>query len=583
VRVPQLRCLDGVLARFDVIRQSVMLGQLTIDAEDVYRDLVDPEVCEATPRLPLTFAPIAANAFAVLQSSVHDHRETGEEGAILKAAPGDPCVAMIVELARAARGRSESAAAAAGAAERCGDDRTLVEALIAGAWADIEGGNVNSAKFAEAMHRLDSLLPRVRQPDVEAKVAHLRAHEARQRLAWAEVEQFAEAAIVGFGYREPHEQLAAAVEKLEALLYHHHLDRVIAEAPRWRTLARALGERRNELAIVKDVQLAHWNAGDIAGAHRESLAWQPLSPRVSTRAISGIVVDARGAPVAWASLVAGYVIADAVELGVPFLAVSPRMSFAGTDEQGKFTIAVPTGGVVVAGRGNERSLPVSIDSAQRLVLAPTTSIRGHIALDASSDATVAIGMSIDATVPYTILAPVRPDGSFELVGVPIGKLHIGPVIVRGPSSISESYIEIEVGAAGREDVTLELPHGRPLTVVVRSELMIPLERAIVLVLAGGRVPATLADLTGTNQLAREVGIPVTGDPPADLGKIARRGDAIARFGMVVDSATMICAVGTSWTLRVDERNAHEIPVRCKPVPRDVGVLVIEVPPIKRFD
>ncbi|HEY0252292.1 MAG TPA: serine/threonine-protein kinase, partial [Kofleriaceae bacterium] len=141
-RVAQLKCLDGALSRFDVVRQAYTpLPKPRID--DVIEDLVDPAVClrAVPPRLTYPHTPDGIAAYA-LSARVEDRKEddrpalAGEVSAFLAKQTLDPCSRAIGLYAKhltasdfaAERTAMEDAATAS---ESCDDDRLHADFMMA--------------------------------------------------------------------------------------------------------------------------------------------------------------------------------------------------------------------------------------------------------------------------------------------------------------------------------------------------------------------------------------------------------------------------------------------------------------------
>src|SRR5262249_19884150 len=156
-----LACLDGVLVRMDAMRRAIDRGSnsaianhvpATIDYEDAAVKLVDPSVCaRATP--PRLATSLSDSAIAVLAIPSHDDALQPPE--VPTSASCGRALAGLVEASRPSRGNvREAAADALTAAETCGDDRILFDALVARARSETSLISV-TPKAVELERRID--------------------------------------------------------------------------------------------------------------------------------------------------------------------------------------------------------------------------------------------------------------------------------------------------------------------------------------------------------------------------------------------------------------------------------------------
>ena len=280
------------------------------------------------------------------------------------------------------------------------------------------------------------------------------------------------AAIAGLT-ASPHARATVAYHEANAAVFIADDHRLRDITARVLPLVAAAGTDAERHAVERIAAGAAWRLGDVAGAHRRLDDIARASPplRLGDRNLTGIVVDGRGDPVAGATVAYGpTTLGDAYALALAYgygLAVGTTT----TDAAGRYVIANgPDGGVVIAQRGDQRSLPVELASANRLVLAPTTTVRGHLDRAGRARDAVIIARLDDpgAAQHYVASAPVAADGSFELAGMMRGHWHIGP-LVDLPGFHGRVELEpIVIGARPIEDLALTLAPGRDVTVIVRS-------------------------------------------------------------------------------------------------------------------
>jgi len=597
-RARRLPCLDGVLARLDAVRKSTAHAKATID--DVSSQLIDPSVCAVAdpPRLPTKLSEAAVDGFELAH-----HREPAEKlpdsafTAALAKAKDDACARSLIHLARAhsndgpeARDAAEEAVQAADA---CGDDRTRAEALLEQVGSDI---TFWMPKVPKLLATAESAIQKVSEPELVARLLLTKAAIAEIGGQFDEQRKLAEAALALYGETRPRGRLRAALTKIRALLNRRNpgdFEASRVEIARWRKEAERMSATRVLTALDVQDSLALWSLGDIEAAHarypdlRKRLEAQRTEPPAEGETISGMVVDRAGKPVAGATVAANTaLIADSISIEVPF---SENHHYATTDAGGRFTLEhVPLQSIIVAQLGAARSHVRPAKTGDKLVLEPTTKVAGRVT-ERGDQFAFAISGEKNASSMYQMIAPIRPDGTFELKGVPVGKLRVGSFARAGLGAQSIAMQNLTVGADGASNIEIKPRTTRKLSVVVRSAAQVPLTGANVFVAAGTVVIKSVKDLERVLQshgVAVEQARSLTGDAPQELR--LKAGDLVATFTTAPSGAATACALGFTGELtdkffETLEQHRDEVEVRCTPVAADAKVVTVEVPPMKRFD
>jgi hypothetical protein len=605
-RARRLACLDGVIARFDAVRRAVVRG-VPPTPDDVGGQLVDPGVCNVDdpPRLParLSDSAAAALALAYRPDPTADYDDKREAEA-LRVAGDDPCVRALVRLARAENDDSSKARDAADEAvqlaDACGDDRTRADALIV-----LFGMQLTpflDPKLQKALPGTEAAVRKVAQPNLVARLDLVKSAIARVSGQWDEALKLTDSAIRGFGEQQPLNRLQAVEAKARALQGRRQpgdLEAARAELARWRPSFERSNHPRKERALAKldafDASL-QWEMGDVAGANarfpqiRERIERTGRPRKAEGETVTGIVTDRKGAPVANAVVVAGRVVAaDSVALG--FLDDNALMTR--TDAQGRYALQnVPKSSVVVAEQQDLRSRVHKAGNNTRLVLEPTATISGRVTGPDTGALTVfVVDGNPNRSTMYQILAPVAPDGSFTVSRVPVGKLRIGAARLSAGMGQAFSMQDIVVRPTGLNDLVVQHANARKLRAVVRSSVAVPLSGATVIVVAGTISLKTAKDVQSVLRspgVAIEVGRPVLGEPPPEVGKL-HAGDLLATFNNAPAGSATACAFGISGDMSDPEyrkkvaKHTDKLEVRCVPVAPDATTTTIEVPPMKRFD
>ena len=272
--------------------------------------------------------------------------------------------------------------------------------------------------------------------------------------------------------------------------------------------ARALAVARlgdgDEIVRRLDYAAADWAyaSGDLARAHALYDHLRRPLRNDHARRITGRVVDASGAPVAGATVVAGPAFrGDAVAVAIYDASAGAHLRETTTAADGTFALDGVAGeGIVVAQHGTERSAPAAIANDVTLAVAPTSRLVGHVDLRGEPPTSITV-VAFDKARPfellYDLVSPVQRDGSFELGGVPRGRVVVRTRLGHATSAVLAG---VEVDVRGPDVTGLALALGAS-SASSRSSCAAwwrqPVPNAQVIVLPG-RVPSTNALVINRN-------------------------------------------------------------------------------------
>jgi hypothetical protein len=616
VRQAQLSCLDGVLARFDVLRQAYLRVPDGLP-EDLQVNLVDPAVCQKPvaaeiPRLMLAPTPSAIAAFALLGRSQTEHKPSEAEiAALAGAGTTDPCARVIADLAfdavsqGTARARSVLAEAEA-AIDQCGDERLRADLMIQGNPYHWELPMVGPRADAAIQHARIAT-SRVMQPELEAALTSLSRRVARRRGQWDEAFRLAEIELAGYRTHKLEVRQLRAVLGRNALRLGRaepsDLAAIAGDVQTWRPIA--VAHHRLDLARQLDVQdaKARFQLGDVASAHADLVRLWLAEPRdtkaLASRKITGEVVDADGRPVAGATVaLAGALYADAAGVGLPRFPdyINDNLRIVTSDGAGQFAIEDGARvGAIAAQLADRRSKPVEIADRVKLVLEPTRRVTGKVDLGRTSHTRVDVSVVVvgDPSGSYALVSPVGADGSFAIAGVTTGAFRIG-ALVRDDTELDEhiDYSDFPASPTPITGVTLELTSStRVLDVILRSAVAAPLDGALVVLLPGKHEVAGMDDLRrlsikgSLSHFAR----PVARDVPRAVFDKIHPGDLLAHIEHAGTGELTVCGfsfVG-DWTDPEFQQRAlahfSQLSFKCKQISPDAAVVELLVPPQQRFD
>jgi tRNA A-37 threonylcarbamoyl transferase component Bud32 len=603
-RQPQLACLDGVLARFDVLRQAFARGTGAA-AEEIQAALVDPEICRKppagdVPRLTLKPTPAVIEAYALYARSQTEHKPGDADILKLAEPTADPCARAIAALAfdnaswdtphqRTVMSRAVSSV------DQCGDDRLRADLLIRSAW-DLRYQPTGADQADAALRQAEIAANRVMQPDLDAAVAALHRMQARRRSDWDERFRMVEREIAGYRARGlPTRQLKAVIARNDVRMERldpGDLDAILADVRLWQPIA--VAQHWTELAwqLESSVADVHMQHGELARAHAELMRlWQTRPPSgepTSGRAIEGQVVDDHGRPVAGATVAAGLSLTeDSISIGQPL--DDRSFQIATTDATGRFELHdVALGGPIAAQLGDRRSRPVASADHLKLVLEPTRSVSGKVDLGGVSHTRVRVyAYPLDrAAVLAITIAPVTADGSFSISGMTRGAVFLTVRIEGRDLGERGDYRRLPASPGSVSDVALAIrPARRVLDIVVRSSVATAINSAAAWVMPGHWEIKNVGDLLRSPAIAQgelhpqPVGYNV---PPELAGKV-RRDDLLQHVEHVPDGELTVCA--GSFPTDLDPATAQRLRahitnlvVKCQYPGHDDQLVVLTVPP-----
>jgi hypothetical protein len=495
------------------------------------------------------------------------------------------------------------------AAEPCGDDRLRAELFIRDTWSHWRLPAVGP-EYVAAVERAQSAAARVMQPELAAELNALRVAMASLHGQWNAAFQLLDAEIADYRARGlPRRQLRAVIARNSVRLARSEPDdlaAIIRDEEIWRPLAVATG--RAELVRQLEVlaATARFWLGDVSASHADRLRLWESQPRVEpipgSQRIAGQVVDPSGHPIAGATVAASTVlVGDSAGIALPLMEsdtefLDPALRMARTDATGHFLLeGVVPGAVIAAELAGRRSRPVTVTEHLRLMIEPTRSITGKVDLRGTPYTVVRItGTELgDGSRRSVLLAPVAPDGSFVIAGVPTTALKIG-TWVRGDTEFDRysEYQTVPPSSASRTGIRLGVgSSARTLDVVVHSAVLAPLDGVSVFVVPGRVSARTWRDLSSaaTAGFQEHAATPVAPGRTqgAALGG-GQPGDFTAHIQHVPLGEVTVCAI--SWVGDPDDQAAlarlrshlSQFAVSCKPIgPRD-GSVELDAPPQRRF-
>jgi hypothetical protein len=606
VRPAKLACLDGVLARMDLAARALD-GAKDAPGADIGDLLVAPDVCARTPAPRLALQP-TPGLDAVALATVEDAASTlpvtpARADALVAKVAGDPCATSLarlhaLEAHRTTTAMNQDIEAADAAAQGCGDDE--LAAVVAITRAEL-AYSLSEPDFPEKLARARAAAKPVMQPDLRAVFETLRARVALGRDLDLET-AIAQLAAARDDYAARHRlerQLDVARRREELLEQRAHPDdlaHVAGHLASWLDLAsHQLGPRATLVrALQGDIAGWEWSRGDVAAAYdlRRALAsppW-PLQPIDHAVRAAGRVIDEHGAPVAGATVIAGVTLtADA--RGITYDTAQRRTT---TAADGSFELAeAPDDGIVVAELPGRRSAQQKVGDHLVLALAPTSRVEGRVDLrgEAPTSVTVVVGDPARLRDDIEVDAPVAPDGSFVVEGVPRGNMAIGASVERTGVDNLRTRTPLVIAGPVVSGVHVAVPTTtRVVQLVVRSTIGAGLTHAEAWIAQGHIAPKSAAEMfRGASSFAQCMATVPDEHAPAAARARAKPGDVWCAMRDVPDGAATACAV---WLpSEIDDPDLYKkandhldkIPLGCTPVGVHDDVVLVEVPPWPRFD
>jgi hypothetical protein len=365
------------------------------------------------------------------------------------------------------------------------------------------------------------------------------------------------------------------------------LARVTDLVATWRTGASA----DDRGALVQRGARARWRLGDVAGADALARDLGHVAAPMGTRTapsppidMHGTVVDEAGKPVAGAEVVASSTLdSDSADAAAPLeMLASSRTR---TDEHGAFAIAGARG-LAVASAGNRRSAFARVAPALVLVVHPTVKVTGKVTLGSLESTRVRVTLEADEPkVRYDEIAPVRPDGSFELDHALRGKMTIVAREYGVETGDPPLPLAITGDVAG---VSLIAQVARPLYVIARPSGMTPPDVALLFLFAGhAPAHATLDSLRRKPLLEFEAHT-----PPAELPKAVHgRLQSDDLYGAVSGQPTapvFVCTAGVTRDMFAILKTPKALgqafgvaELGCVDIAPEDPVVIVEIPPLRK--
>jgi hypothetical protein len=618
VRASRLACLDSVLARLDAVAHAARANRdqpFQIDAGEL---LIDPHVCELprVPRLMTTTSPELREVIATWLSRprMPVPLEPAAAGALITRVAGDACASSLAHLLAAdvhrTRARNRHLDEAQQQAERCGDDRMLAEVAIRVPMYLMESAFL-SRELVPKLRLADATVQRVIQRDLTAMIDLLRGWIALRHDNLVEALARGSAAMTGFAARHRvRGEITAGLGMIQWMrLLGSGTD--LAMIP---DLITALRERAvpalsetDELvrSLDRRAALGSFDHGDIDSAHGELARLQRTLPndgvgrctgRVDpsilwtrqSRRVTGVVVDPAGRPVAGATVAADrQLYSDSLGIGIDIDGCgSMRSAITGPDGRFEMPDAVHQGSVI-AELGSLRSSPVAIADEVTLRLTPTSRIEGRLDLTSEPFARAKIVVH-ELGDSGGVIAPVAPDGTFTVAGVPRKIVRVRAHLYGIDLPAAATTLTVHAPVVRGISLALTGPT-RVVHVIARSTADTRLTNASVMVVPGEVPSMTWDDLERLPYLnmwrfARQID---GDDVPSVVAVAAGSADLFATMTRIPTGTASVCAAALPDDMDDPAPDAFaaqrdRVPVRCRIIADSVDLLTIEVPPYPRL-
>ena len=599
-RVTRVTCLDRVLSRLDAVTHAIAKLDAKAQPVDIGRDLIDPAVCEKSPRLE-PVSPLLAETIAIAtrDKASLDPLDPAVVNALLEKVGGDPCAGawanMMATQLPDPRVRERHMTDAEQLAERCGDDRVRAEVAIFSAAYAVERVAFGMPKTSQ-LKVAAAAVERVAQADLVADVDSLRLTHAFRADNLDEAIVRGDAAMAGYVAR------GRIAKQLEIGLHVNGLRELRAEPA---DLVRVRELRTEFIAIAKrELGARHpmtrklernaaWQVftdGDYVTAQQRLLELRDDVPLARKRKMTVRVLQA-GKPVAGALVAGGESVAGGGTLAA-FPMPEAQLRTGTTGANGEVTLEVAQDGLVIAQLGDLRSRAAIIADSVTLELEPTSRIEGTVDLRGTPSSRVIVAVSDtrndSSLARYEMIAPVRPDGTFVIEGVPRAKLQLFTAM-RIASARSVTASDLVVTAPVMQGVKLAMPGmQRTVHVIVRSTAATS-GGAQAYIVPGTIKSTTLDKFRFDGNTAIRIAKPATEKSPAGVRATVKPGDVVAALAAPPKGAATACAIGLPAEIDdvdIDRKirdNLKKIEVRCTPIPEGSETIVVEVPPWPRLE
>ncbi|HPH64321.1 MAG TPA: protein kinase [Kofleriaceae bacterium] len=614
LRVTQLACLDGVMARTAVVVQAAGLVTARAANFEPRAELVDPNVClNATPpQLTSSWPAVAADVFALrLRADETTTSVTVAEASEVIARAGDvACVkaqALLLRSMLQTAGLDHTRSDTDEAAEylaRCNDDRVRADVTSAQAFVVLRTPFADT-QFANAVRRAEASATRIPEAVTLSAVLQLKGEAARNKGLFDEAGKLMTDAAKPLGERglqanKLRTQLVA-IDSWAKAPHKYHGQIVDAVTQGLATSEALFGPSQELTQTYKRLQIIlTWQTGDIKGAKAmsEALEVAPFVDKTPSEELRGRVVNAQGKPVAGAQVVAARGLHTDGEDLSPF-APSREPNEALTDDKGQFVITkAPQRSTIEAMLGPLRSRPLEVkDGHGELILRlePTSTIKGKVNIFGNADVSGIAALPSEATdaMQFSILAPVAADGSFSIENVPLGRVRLVPG-TSDQSGLGDSVM-VTLGAAPLTNVNIDINRiKRTVYVVIRGTMMVPPVGGQAIVVDAkskfqnaGELQLALAKQATLNIASAN---PMVGEkiPKPLIGKV-QPGELIAELQNVSAEPHRVCGLGISGDVSKREfweklqGNLKRVGVTCVDLGPKQDTVFIEVPPLPKFD
>ncbi|HSN29005.1 MAG TPA: hypothetical protein VLT45_22110, partial [Kofleriaceae bacterium] len=612
VRAARLTCLDGVLVHLQLAAEAAhdapaMASRLPLDAPiDATPLLVDPDVCThpKPPRLILRETPLLRDAATAWLADMFtsDPADGDRARSLVVKTAGEPCAAAFAHVfaaqATAGNERHQHISDAESTAQLCGDDWMAARLAVAAVQQALDESMIGADSMAK-LRRAEALADVPRDPGIDGMLALLTSEVAvladNLDQAVALVKR-SEDELAGRAMR--HLQFRAALARI-------HLERMRGKPEDLANLDKQLADVRAAAvaqlgaddATVENVdrEAADWlfARGDVEHAHAEMEKRRKERPIVNARHVTGLVLGPDGRPVAGALVgAAEHLRGDSISA---VMGMGWWIRTTHTRADGTFELDTFPEGAIVAEHGGLRAPSVAIADRVTLRLAPTSRIEGKVDLHGVAPERVTI-IARDSTISiadmtYAVTAPVQKDGSFTIDGLQRGKVILSTAVTGPTTKMTGKTIDVDRPVVRGVALSLAATN-RSVDIIVRSTIGMPLPNAQIAIVPGtmpARAKASeinVAAVSASLKIANHIE-GATSDERIKLA--AKPGDLFATVADIPDGPQSACAIAMPADLSdpsmPEKIIAHldRLEVRCAPIKAANPLIILEVPPLPRFD